>query len=64
MTQDEAPLHWTAEWIALGFENMTAIGVIGVAVLACLYALRSLKYNRPVLRRERWWKRFLRRWRR
>jgi hypothetical protein len=63
MTQDEEPLHWTAEWFGFLFENMTVIGVIGIAVLAFLYALRNRRYNRPVLTRERWWKRFINRWR-
>jgi len=63
MTQDEQPLHWTAEWAGFFFENMTAIGVSGIAVLAFLYALRNRRYNRPVLTKERWWKRFINRWR-
>ena len=49
MTQDEEPLHWTAEWLAFLFENMTVIGVTGVAVIAFLYALRNRRYNRPAL---------------
>jgi hypothetical protein len=63
VTQDEEPLHWTAEWFGFFFENMTVIGVIGVAVLAFLYALRNRRYNRPVLTKDTWWRRFINRWR-
>jgi len=59
---EEPPLHWTAEWIAFGFENITTTGVIGVAALALLYAFRKHRYDRPVLRRERWWPRLARWW--
>ena len=58
---EEEELHWTAEWIAFGFENMTAIGLAGVVVLGLLYGFRRWTHERPVLRRERWWSR-LRRW--
>jgi len=61
--QDEEPLHWTAEWLSFFFQNMTVIGVSGIVVLAFLYALRNRRYNRPVLTKERWWKRFINRWR-
>ncbi|HVQ42812.1 MAG TPA: hypothetical protein VMS54_11410 [Vicinamibacterales bacterium] len=61
--QDEEQLQWTSEWIGYLFENMTVIGVCGIAVLAFLYALRNRRYNRPVLTRERWWKRFINRFR-
>jgi len=63
VTQDEEPLHWTAEWIAFSLENLTAIVLAGVAVLAFLYALRNRRYNRPALTRESWWRRFINRWR-
>ena len=63
MTQDEQQLHWPAEWLGFLLENLTAIGVGGIAVIAFLYALRNRRYNRPVLTKDRWWKRFISRWR-
>jgi hypothetical protein len=63
LLSDEEQLPWTSEWIGFLWENMTAIGVVGIAVLAFLYGLRNRRYNRPVLTREHWWKRFINRWR-
>ena len=63
MTHDEPQLQWPAEWTGFFLENLTAIGIAGIAVIAFLYALRNRRYNRPVLTKDRWWKRFINRWR-
>jgi hypothetical protein len=60
MPEDVA--HWSAEWITFGLRHRTTIGLVGVTVIALLVAFRSLRYNRPALRRERPWHRLARWW--